>query len=177
MLFDIINEKIEKEKLGEEIKVSLVYPSGVDVMDYRNGRIERGVPTVGFDGGKIISIIGKSGSGKSTLAIQTACNIVAPYENGNVFHYDFERATNFARIETLSGWTPEVIEHKYKILQRNIYSESIYKVVKAIDKIKNDPAKYDEIKLDSGVKDSNGEPIYVLPPTVILIDSLPQIGG
>jgi RecA/RadA recombinase len=140
-------------------------------MDYRNGRIEHGKVTTGFDGGRIVTIIGKSGSGKSSLAIKMACSIVEPYENGNIFHYDFERATNVSRVKTISGWSDETIEKKYKNLQRNIYSESIYKLVKSIDKLKNKPETYDEIKLDSGEVDSDGNPIYVLPPTVILLDS------
>lgn len=107
----------------------------------------------------------------TSLAIKLACSIVEPYKNGNVFHYDFERGTNASRIKTISGWSDEDIENKYKVLQRNIYSESIYKLVRYIDKLKNTPETYDEIKVDSGVTDSNGNPVYVLPPTVILIDS------
>ena len=83
----------------------------------------------------------------------------------------FERATNLSRIKTISGWSDETIERKYKNLQRNIYSESIYKIVKSIDKLKNKPETYDEIKVDSGEVDADGNPIYVLPPTVILLDS------
>lgn len=171
MLFDLINETIQKEKLGEEIPFTPTYSSGIDVMDYRNGRIDHGKVSVGFDGGRIITVIGKSGSGKSSMAIKIATSIVEPYENGNIFHYDFERATNTARVKAISGWSDEVIDRKYKNLQRDIYSESIYKIVKSIDKLKNKPETYDEIKIDSGEKDANGDPIYVLPPTVILLDS------
>lgn len=171
MLFDKISEVISKEKLGEEIPFTPTYSGGIDVMDYRNGRIEKGKVTVGFDGGKIITVIGKSGSGKTSLAIKMACSIVEPYENGGIFHYDFERATNISRVKTISGWSDETIANKYKNLQRNIYSESIYKIIKSIDKLKNNPETYDEIKIDSGEKDENGDPIYILPPTVILLDS------
>ena len=171
MLFDLINDTIQKEDLGEEVSYIPTYPSGIDIMDYRNGRIEHGKLTTGFDGGRIITVIGKSGSGKSTLALKMACSIVEKYKDGNIFHYDFERATNTARVRSISGWDDETIDKKYKNLQRNIYSESIYKIAKAIDKLKNKPETYDEIKLDSGEKDSSGNPIYVLPPTVLLIDS------
>jgi len=171
MLFDLINDTIQKEKLGEEIPFTPTYSGGIDVMDYRNGRIDHGKVSKGFDGGRIITVIGKSGSGKSSLALKIACSIVDPYINGNIFHYDFERATNTARVKAISGWSDDTIDKKYKNLQRDIYSESIYKIVKSIDKLKNKPETYDEIKIDSGEKDANGDPIYVLPPTVILLDS------
>ena len=172
MLFDQINEVISKEKLGEEVLFTPTYSSGIDIMDYYNGYTnEDGETTVGFDGGKIITIIGKSGSGKSSLAIKMACNIVEDFDEGQIFHYDYERATNNARIKTISGWDDKTIKTKYKRLSRDIYSESIYQIVKAIDKLKNDPKNYESIKIDSGKLDSEGNPIYVLPPTVILIDS------
>lgn len=171
MLFDLINKEIEKKKLGTEISYVPTYSGGIDVMDYRNGRIEKGEVTVGFDGGKIITVIGKSGSGKTSLAIGIAASIVEPYENGAIYHYDYERATNLSRFKVISGWSDEMIDKKYRNLQRDIYSESIYQIVKTIDSIKNTPETYEEIKIDSGKKDRNGETIYVLPPTVILLDS------
>lgn len=170
-LFDQISEMITKEKIGEESTYTPSYSSGIDVMDYRNGRIDGNEVNVGFDGGRIITVIGKSGSGKTSLAIKIACSAVNSYEDGNIFHYDFERATNDSRVKTISGWDDKTLAKKYKRLDRNIYSESIYSLVKGIDQIKNDPETYDKIKVDSGRTDSNGNPIYTLPPTVILIDS------
>lgn len=171
MLFDKINNMIEKENVGEESLYTPSYSTGIDILDYYNGRIEKSKLTVGVDGGRIITVIGKSGSGKSTMALQIALNIVNKYDEGNIIHLDFERSTNLARVKVLSGWDDDTIEKKYKILSKNIYSESLYKLVKGIDKVKNDPENYDAIKIDTGEKDRNGDPIYTLPPTVVLVDS------
>jgi len=171
MLFDKISEMIEKEKIGQSVEYIPSYSTGIDILDYRNGRIEKGIPTVGVDGGKIITVIGKSGSGKSTLAFKIATSIVDGYEEGNIFHLDYERSTNLSRIKTISGWDDETLERKYKCLNRDIYSETLFQIVKGIDAVKNDPANYDKIKIDSGKVDSDGNPIYVLPPTVVLVDS------
>lgn len=171
MLMNKISDMIEEEGLGEEINYTPVYSSGIDVMDYRNGRIEDDEVTVGFDGGKIIAVIGKSGSGKTSLAIKMACSIVEDFEDGAIIHYDFERATNASRIKAISGWSSETVKKKYKNLNRDIYSESIFQVVKGIDATKNSPEVYDEIKIDTGKVDKKGNPIYTLPPTVVLIDS------
>jgi len=171
MLFDEISNLIKKEKMGEESLFTPSYPSGIDIMDYRNGYMDDDGINIGFDGGKLITVIGKSGSGKTSLAIQMACSIVEDYEEGSIIHYDFERATNLARVKAISGWDKETLKKKYKNLKNNIYSESIYQIVKAIDQLKNEPSTYEKIKIDTGEVDDEGEPIYTLPPTVILLDS------
>lgn len=172
MLLDQISEVIEKEGLGEEVGYTPVYSSGIDVLDYRNGYYnEDGEVNVGVDGGRIITVIGKSGTGKSSLGIKIACSIVEGYEEGAVIHYDFERASSLARVLTISGWSKKMVKQKYKILRRDIYSESVFQIVKHISNIKNEPSNFERLRIDTGKVTDNGEPIYVLPPTVILLDS------
>lgn len=107
----------------------------------------------------------------TSLAIKMACSIVDPYKDGSIIHFDFERAADDSRVKIISGWDDETYRNKYKILNRNIYSESLYQTIRGIDELKNNPETRDAIKVDSGRVDENGDPIYVLPPTVILIDS------
>lgn len=170
-LFDKFSEMIEKENLGEENNYTPTYSSGIDIVDYNNGKIDNGEVTIGFPGGRIITVIGKSGSGKTSFAIGMATHFVSGYKDGMVFHYDFERSTEDSRVKIISNWKNETYNNKYKILNRNIYSESIYQLIKGIDSIKNDPETRDAIKIDTGRVDKNGNPIYDLPPTVVLIDS------
>lgn len=168
-LTDLFRKTIQSEKIGTEKEFVPSYPSGIDIFDYRNGRMEFGKTVLGVDGGKIITIIGKSGVGKSSFAIKMACNIVEPFENSQILHYDYERATNFSRIMSISKWDKETINKKYILLNSGIYSESLYQGIKAIAKIKIE--NFDMYKLDSGKVDREGNNIFVLPPTVVIADS------
>lgn len=171
MLMDSIRKTISKEKIGEENYYTPNYTTGFDIFDYRNGRIESNEPIIGLDGGRILTIIGKSGSGKSTLARQIAINIAGQYEEAQVIDMDFEKGTNLARIQTLSGWTDEMISKKYLLLNRGITSESLYKMCKSVAKLKTDPETYEKIKIDTGKVDLTGKRIFTLPPTVVIVDS------
>jgi RecA/RadA recombinase len=172
MAFDItqqFRDTFKKENLGEEIKYTPSHSTGIDILDYHNGRIEYEEEKLGVDGGKVITIIGKSGVGKSSLAIQIAGNIVKDHKDGQVIHLDFERATNPGRIQMLTGWSHEDIKKRYLHLEQGIYSETMYKMTKSIAKIKKE--NFDKIKIDTGKKDDDGNTIYMYPPTVMLIDS------
>lgn len=168
-LTDAFRDTIEKEKLGEESLFVSAHPTGIDLFDYRNGRVELGVQKLGVDGGKIFTIIGKSGVGKSAYAIQTATKIVEPYEHGQIVHLDYERATTRARIQQVTRWSEELIKQKYVLMNRGIYSETLYQMVKAIAKLKTE--NFDKLKIDTGELDDKGKPVYTLPPTVVLVDS------
>jgi RecA/RadA recombinase len=168
-LTDAFRETIEKEKLGEESLFVSAHPTGIDLFDYRNGRVELGVQKLGVDGGKIFTIIGKSGVGKSTYAVQTATKIVEPFEHGQIIHLDYERATTRARIQQVTRWSEELIKQKYVLMNRGIYSETLYQMVKAVAKIKTE--NFDKLKIETGMLDDKGKEVFTLPPTVILVDS------
>jgi len=171
-LTDQFRSTIKKENLGSEDAYLPTYKTGLDVLDYTNGRKdpEDGEITAGIDGGKICTIIGKSGTGKSTLAIQMATEIVDGYDEGQIVHYDFERATTKNRIQSLSNWDKEKLKEKYILLKSDIYAETLYKGIKSLAKLKI--KNRDKLELDTGKVDDEGNPISVLPPTVIILDSL-----
>ena len=161
----LINQTIKKEDLGTEV-FNPSYSMGLDLLDYRNGWIEEEKKCLGITGGKITTFIGKSGSGKSTLAVQAAWNIVKDEENGQIIHLDYERAANKARISKMTGLPVAEIAatgEKYCYLNSEIYSETLYKLVKAVHKLKLENAG--DIS-----KETNGK--KHLPPTVIIVDSM-----
>lgn len=170
MLTDLCREILVDEGLSED-SFTPNYSTGNKLVDYYNGRVENNEIVAGVDGGKIITIIGKSGSGKTTFGIQCASNIVNNYEHGQVLHLDFENATTPARIQTLTGWDRETINAKYLHVTKGLSSEKLYSLIKATANIKLSEDNYDKLKIDSGKLNRLGEPIYTLPPTVILIDS------
>lgn len=171
MLLDEIREVVEKEKIGEEVLVMPTYSTGFDILDYRNGRIENNKIEIGFDAGKIVTFLGKSGSGKTTLAIQSAINIVEQFDESFVVHMDYERATNVARIQSLSGWDNETMKKKYMLLNSSLSAESLYSLVKGIAKTKLTPENYDKIKIGTSKVDNFGKEVFVLPPTIVIVDS------
>ena len=146
------------------------YESGIKLVDWRNAREENDMIKPGFNGGKILTIIGKSGSGKTSLGLRVAFNTIRDYENGNIIHMDFENATNPARAYTIArqvGLSKSDLEGRYKYLNENIFTETFYKLVKATSKLKLE--HYDELKVDYEMGD--GEKHEILPPTVFLVDS------
>ena len=173
LLFEEMNKLMEKnpEELGEINDYIPVYRTGIDIFDYANGFYRsNGEIAAGIAGGRIMTDIGRSGSGKSSVLIKQACKIVEDYDEGMIFHLDFERSSTKERILTLSGWTEETFEKKYKHITKSIYVETIYNLVKSIRDLKVN--NYDNLKVDSGDVDINGDPIYVLPPTIIIVDSI-----
>lgn len=165
----LIAANIKKEKLGGEV-FSPSYKTGLDILDYRNGRIEGDEEVLGISGGKILSVVGKSGSGKSSLAYMIAGQIRNTHEEAQIIHLDFERAGNKARISKMSGVGIELISANsdvYSYLNSGISSETLYKLVKAISNIKM------ENKADLTIeKTFNGNKVTFLVPTVIIVDSL-----
>ena len=146
------------------------YRTGLDLFDYKNGCVDEGIAYIGLDGGKIITLVGKSGTGKSAAAVQIACGITEKYEDSQVIHLDFERATKKLRIMNLSKWTKEMYDEKYIYLDKDINTESTFKLIKAIYRIKSE--NFDALAIPSGMFNKNGDEIYALPPTVIIIDSM-----
>jgi len=164
----------KKDGLGEENLYMPVYKTGIDAIDYHNGRVEgeeNEKIVVGVEGGKILTVIGPSGSGKSTAAIQIGTHIADQFEHATVTHFDFERATNIARIKGLTGWSDEKIKNKYHLMNRKIYSESVYKMCKSIANIKNKKENFDLLKYDTGIIDYNGDKVYGIPPSIVIVDS------
>lgn len=165
----LVATTIKKEKLGKEI-FSPSYLTGIDIVDYRNGRFEGKEKVLGISGGKILTVVGKSGSGKSTLAYMIAGKILKTSEGAQIIHLDYERAANKARISKMTGVGVDKIKDDsdiYTFLNSNISSESLYQLVKAIHKIKMD--NKDDLTI---VKDFNGEKVEYLIPTVIIVDSI-----
>lgn len=170
ILSSLLDDEISKAGAGSS-KFIPNYSCGIDMLDYRNAREENGEVLAGYNGGKIFTVIGKAGSGKTSIALKFGFECIAPYEEGQLIHMDYENATTPARAYTLArtcGLSKSDLEGRYKYLNENIYTETLYKLVKATAKLKVE--NYDALKVH--IKDDeDGNPIYVLPPTVFVVDS------
>lgn len=167
----LVSAKIKKDKLGSEV-FSPSYRTGLDILDYRNGRMEGNEVVLGISGGKILSVVGRSGSGKSSLAYKIAGEIIRSHEDAQGIHLDYERAANKARIAKMTGLDLGLIHAEsdvYTFLNSNISSETLYQLVKAIYDLKM--AK--ENKADFTITAThNGNKVEYMIPTVIIVDSL-----
>jgi RecA/RadA recombinase len=165
---------IGKEKLGQECSNVLPIPTGFDVFDYRNGKIdvETNEISAGLDQGKIIYVVGKSGTAKTTWCIQMAANIVDQYEDSFATLVDFERATSKIRLKNITKFNDEKLDEKIVHLDSNINSESVFKLIKEQAKMKLDKEVFEATKIDTGLTDRNGKTIYICPPTIVIVDSL-----
>ena len=162
------------------------YKTGFPVLDYylgykvnvhdENDSVVDQYSCLGFSGGCFITFIGKPSTGKTTFATQVASNIVRPFNNGVVIHYDLEKAMNYSRIQVLSKFKMREMEEGKYILKQE--KTSIQDIKSAVIQIYKEKTSHPEIyKYDTGKKNEFGEEIWMYEPTVIIIDSIPMLSS
>ena len=155
------------------------HSTGIDLLDYMNGKWidvknDKGYYSVGVDQGSYVCLIGKSGTSKTSLAIQMAYNIIKPYEEGLIYLDDIEAATDEVRIHKLTKMDYDEIHAKVIHRQSGITCESFYENINMIYTKKMQLAKEHpaEFMIHTGKKNTRGEEIIIMPPTVYILDSL-----
>lgn len=157
------------------------YPTGFLNFDFLNGSIVKvddgthqfSYYSAGIPDGSLVISIGRSGSGKTTFDIQSAANIVRPFENSCIFHDDIEGGSTASRRKALTGFTDEEMKTKYVYRNSGINAENFYSSIKTIYDLKmNNPDKY---LYDTGLVDPQGKKIIKMVPTVYILDSLAML--
>lgn len=151
---------------------------GVDI--YENDEWKEREVHKGVLEGSYMLIVGQSASGKTTLASQIAANIIRPYDQGMVYYFDLERGTVISHvmdITRLPGWEFDENnpKHRWTHSQKPADHEAIQKTILRIYKEKMSNREKYEIKLNQ--RDSYGNPIISMQPTVVVVDSIPMIGN
>jgi predicted ATP-dependent serine protease len=173
---DELKKEMSDSKFGSENN-SIHIRTGVNMFDYLNGSA---IPTVngdkvynlGLGSGKQVMIIGKSGSGKSTLALQIATNIIRRYEQSSLFVLDFEQSHTKERIRMISGMSDQEFDQKVTIKQTGISTETVLRMASQIKELKLKHKKDLMTPNLEGHLGEDGKPEKILPPTVLLIDSI-----
>lgn len=172
-----------KDKAGifKRTQTAVSYPTRFAPFDYRNGYmvqvrdLEDNVitqyPSTGIVGGSFNTVVGRSGTAKTTFTIQAASNIVRPFENSFVIHYDLEQATTYTRIKNVTGLPQREMDDKYVLKQERSYIEDIMEAVMSIAREKEE--NRNDYMYDTGLKDEFNIPIRSFVPTVIILDSIP----
>lgn len=170
--------KMKDYNIKQEASFEIQYPTGFLNFDFMNGNKVRvnsedrnlEYYSVGVPDGCMMSIIGRSGCGKTTFAVQIASNIIRPFENGFICHEDIEGGINDLRMEELTGFHGDEFSERYIRRNAGITAENFYQRVKLIhdDKVNN----ASEYTYDTGLFDPNGNRIFKLVPTVVILDSV-----
>ena len=161
------------------------YPTGISIFDYvygyevnvidADGKLVKKRTLLGLQAGSFNVITGRTQSFKTTIALQIIANI-AYANNGNIVHYDAEQRLVLQRVKTLTKLPESWFSGEYP--RYSLRSGAI-----GFDTLQNDIAEIYENKMrhkdvlikDTGEVDANNNPIKLMPPTVVFLDSLQNV--
>ena len=172
--------KCKDHRIKDEMEKDVGYPTGFLVFDFLNGLIVHvksehvnfKYNSLGIVDGSIAMFIGRSGSGKTTFAIQSAFEIIRPFETGSVYYDSIEGGVVLSRLETLSKLYGKDLTSRSIIRDRGINCENVYERIKMIHDIKTSDSDRGNYEYDTGLLNEEGEMIIKLEPTVYILDSL-----
>lgn len=173
----------DQDNLFEQSNSLVPYKTGLDLLDYRLGyklvakdmdeNIIGNHDAIGVVGGSFITLIGKSGTAKTAMACKMAANIVKPYKNGLVIHFDLEGAMTLTRYRNLTNLTNKELSEHIILKSDRTYLENITDTIMAITQEKAKHKK--DYTYITEFKNEFGEKMDLYVPTVFVIDSIPQL--
>lgn len=173
----------DQDNLFEQSNSLVPYKTGLDLLDYRLGyklvakdmdeNIIGNHDAIGVVGGSFITLIGKSGTAKTAMACKMAANIVKPYKNGLVIHFDLEGAMTLTRYRNLTNLTNKELSEHIILKSDRTYLENITDTIMAITQEKAKHKK--DYTYTTEFKNEFGEKMDLYVPTVFVIDSIPQL--
>lgn len=182
-LVDRFRDVVAKEKdarLKSEATYDVQYPTGFMDLDYNLGQkisvydnmgnVIATYDSIGIVDGSINMVVGRTGCGKSTFCKQVAGNIVRPFPTASIFEDSVEGGVTGRRNEILLNMTPQEVHSRLHMRNEGVTSEAFFKRFKTIFDIKMN--ERDKFLYDTGKRDSMGNPIIKLEPTVYILDSL-----
>lgn len=161
------------------------YPTGISIFDYafgyevnvfdENDQFVKKRVCLGLQAGSFNVLTGRTQSFKTTIGIQMLSNI-AYANNGNIVHYDAEQRLVLQRVKTLSKLPESWFAGDYP--RYSLRSGAI-----GFDTLQNDIAEIYENKMrhktlllkDTGEVDDKNKPIWLMPPTLVFLDSLQDV--
>lgn len=164
--------------------VDYSYSTGIPIIDYALGyevnvfdgdKFVKKRTCLGLQAGSFNVVAGRTQSYKTTICIKIISEI-AHKNDGNIVHYDAEQRLVLQRAKTLSKLPGEWFVGEYP--RYSLRSGAI-----GFDTLQNDIAEIYAVKMqnrqyllrDTGEVDDQNQPIKLMPPTVVFIDSLQDI--
>lgn len=165
-------------RMKNEIEQNVSYPTGFLSFDYLNGTIihvkskemDFTYNSVGIVDGSMVTVIGRTGCGKTTFIMQSAGEIVRPFETACIYHDDIEGGIVQSRKEMLLKMRGQDLVDHYIARNSGITAENFYERIKMIHDLKME--NREAYEYDTGLYDELGNRIYKLEPTVYILDSL-----
>lgn len=171
-----LSKMIKRANPGDD----LLYSTGFDILDYRNGKKmlfkdpkteeEKALDVVGLNGGSMHMFIGKTNVGKSTIAAQIGYNIVKNFPLSSVFYFDIEKGFSDDRFMQLTGISAEECERKFRRYTGRISTETLLKMLAEHANMIEE--NREQFEIDTGVVDELGRPVKIVQPSVYIVDSV-----
>lgn len=160
------------------------YSTGFPVLDYylgykvnvfdHDGNYVDSYPSVGITAGSYCLFIGKPSTSKTATAVKVAANIVRPFDNGMIIHFDLEQAMNYSRIQALTKLPMnDMRDGKYILRQEKTTLEDMKSTIMRLYQEKTQNP--DKFKYKTGKLNEFGDEIELFEPTVIILDSIATI--
>lgn len=177
----LFREKVSKLKdprMSCETAPDYSYPTGFLTFDYMNGTtvhvksdsLDFSYDSVGIVDGSLVTVIGRSGCGKTTWTVQSASNIVRPFEKSLIYMDSLEGGIVETRVSQLTKLYGEDLKKRFISRNTGITAENFYERIKIIHDLKLQNSE--EFEYDTGSYSPNGEKIYKMCPTPYILDSL-----
>ena len=181
-----LSKKMKDPSLSKESGYPISYLSSFLPLDYKNGSHivmdcfdgnNYSYDSLGIEEGSMVMVIGKTGSAKTTLVVQTAASIVQRFKNSCIIHEDIESGISIPRIKNITGWSSQMINSKYALRNAGISSETFFlrASTHCDQKMKMAMEFPQEMTYFTGTFDVQGNPVYKIIPSVIILDSLPLL--
>lgn len=183
-----LHENDKKNLFSTNVNTAFI-KTGFPVFDYffgavinvhdELGNIIRQEPRVGQAAGTFNLIIGNSGSGKTTLAEQIAGNMLRQFKYANVMHFDCEHRTDISRIENVTQLPARMFQkingatEQYMLQSGGIGLNTMQRMI--VEMYATKMKLKDQIIVPTGFNDEFGKPVMILPPTIVIIDSITSV--
>lgn len=110
----------------------------------------------------------------TTFAIQVGANIIRQYPQANLIHFDCEERLDITRCENITNLPAEFFRNGRYLIKTgavglDIIQEMVVKTYVTKMRMK------DQLMVDSGITDEFDEPVKILQPTFIIIDSITTV--
>lgn len=184
-LMTIMSGNGESSVFEKNTLVDYCYSTGISVIDYalgykvnvrdESGKIIKQRICRGVQAGSLNVLTGPTQSFKTTLGIQMCANI-AYAADGNIIHIDAENRLSLQRAKTLTKLEESWFTGKYprySIKNGAIGYDTLQNYITEVYERKMN-AKTVLLK-DTGEVDDQNQPIWLMPPTVVFLDSISDV--